>query len=175
MHLELTRRGDYAVRAMLALAMAGDVGPTSVREIATAMDIPVAFLPQVMGALGRAGLVASRTGRAGGYTLARPPAGISLLEIIEAVEGDSRRTSCVLRGGPCGRDGHCLAHAVFSAAQQALLDRLADATLQDVAGAPGDDDPVGPGSPDGPVDNVPDGPIDAVADSVTMTTTVRVS
>lgn len=174
MHLELTRRGDYAVRAMLALARAGDVGPTSVRAIATAMDIPAAFLPQVMGALGRAGLVASRTGRAGGYTLTRPPAAISLLDIIEAVEGDSRRTSCVLRGGPCGRDGHCLAHAVFTAAQQALLDRLADATLQDVAGAPGDG-PVGPDGPDGPVDNVPDGPIDAVVDSVTMTTTVRVS
>ncbi len=163
MHLELTRRGDYAVRAMLALARAGDVAPTSVREIATAMDIPAAFLPQVMGALGRAGLVVSRTGRAGGYTLTRPPAAISLLDIIEAVEGDSRRTSCVLRGGPCGRDGHCLAHAVFAAAQQALLDRLADATLQDVAGAPLADGPLGPDGPDGPVDNVPDGPIGTIS------------
>lgn len=163
MHLELTRRGDYAVRAMLALARAGDVAPTSVREIATAMDIPAAFLPQVMGALGRAGLVVSRTGRAGGYTLTRPPAAISLLDIIEAVEGDSRRTSCVLRGGPCGRDGHCLAHAVFTAAQQALLDRLADATLQDVAGAPVADGPLGPDGPDGPVDNVPDGPIGTIS------------
>ncbi|MGZ9161035.1 MAG: RrF2 family transcriptional regulator, partial [Candidatus Limnocylindrales bacterium] len=92
-----------------------------------------------------------------------PPAAISLLDIIEAVEGDSRRTSCVLRGGPCGRDGHCLAHAVFIAAQQALLDRLADATLQDVAGAPVADGPLGPDGPDGPVDNVPDGPIGTIS------------
>ncbi|MGP1674619.1 MAG: RrF2 family transcriptional regulator [Candidatus Limnocylindrales bacterium] len=132
MHLELTRRGDYAVRAMSALARAGDLGPTSVSRIATAMDIPVAFLPQVMAALGRAGLVASRTGRAGGYTLTRSPAAISLLEVIEAVEGDGRRTSCVLRGGPCGLDGFCLAHTVFTSAQEALLDRLASATLGDI-------------------------------------------
>jgi len=133
MRLELTRRGDYAVRAMLALAQPGRDRPTSVREIATLMDIPVAFLPQVMAALGRAGLVESWTGRTGGYLLARRGDEISLLEVIEAVEADSRRASCVLRGGPCGRDGYCSAHGVFRDAQAAMLDRLSAATLADVA------------------------------------------
>ena len=133
MRLELTHRGDYAVRAMLALAQPGRDRPTSVREIAALMDIPVAFLPQVMAALGRAGLVVSWTGRTGGYVLARRRDTISLLEVIEAVEGDSRRTSCVLRGGPCGHDGYCSAHGVFRDAQSAMLDTLAGATLADVA------------------------------------------
>jgi Rrf2 family protein len=133
MRLELTRRGDYAVRAMLALAGSEDAAPTTVREIAADMDIPVGFLPRVMADLSRAGLVTSTIGRTGGYALARPPDRISLLEVIEAVEGDSRRTRCVLRGGPCGRDGHCQVHDVFFAAQDAMLARLARASLAEVA------------------------------------------
>jgi len=129
MRLELTRRGDYAVRAMLALARqpAGEL--TSARRIAEEMEIPVRFLPQVMSDLGRAGLVEATTGRSGGYRLARPPAEISLLEVVEAVEGDSRRRTCVLRGGPCGTDGHCDVHDVFFAAQDAMLRALSAADL----------------------------------------------
>ena len=59
---------------------------------------------------------------------------IALLEVIEAVEGDSRRTTCVLRGGPCGQDGHCQVHDVFFAAQDALLRRLSGVTLAALAG-----------------------------------------
>ena len=129
MRLELTRRGDYAVRAMLALARqpAGEL--MSARRIAEEMEIPVRFLPQVMSDLGRAGLVEATTGRSGGYRLARPPAEISLLEVVEAVEGDSRRRTCVLRGGPCGADGHCDVHDVFFAAQDAMLGTLSAADL----------------------------------------------
>ena len=72
MRLELTRRGDYAVRAMLALARRDAGHVTSGREIADQMDIPVAFLPACDGCTWwRAGLVRSTTGRAGGYVLAR--------------------------------------------------------------------------------------------------------
>ena len=135
MRLELTRRGDYAVRAMLALAGHDPAEPTSAREIAVEMGIPVGYVPRVMGELVSAGLVASTTGRSGGYALARPPASITLLGVIEAVEGDSRRTTCVLRGGPCGRDGHCQVHDVFFAAQAALLERLSRVSLADLARA----------------------------------------
>jgi Rrf2 family protein len=132
MRLELTHRGDYAIRAMLALGRTKEHGRLSVRRIAGEMAIPVAFLPQVMHDLVAAGLVDGVPGRAGGYRLARPAARIAVLEIIEAIEGDSRRTSCVLRGGPCGRDGRCDAHDVFFAAQAAMLDRLRLATLGDL-------------------------------------------
>ena len=133
MRLELTRRGDYAVRAMLALASREDGQIVRAREIAEEMAIPAAFLPRVMGDMVAAGLVRSTTGRSGGYVLARPPADIGLLEVIEAVEGDSRRTTCVLRGGPCGRDGHCQVHEVFFAAQDALLERLKGVSLAALA------------------------------------------
>lgn len=133
MRLELTRRGDYAVRAMLALASRDPGRVTSGREIAEEMAIPGAFLPRVMADMVAAGLVESTTGRAGGYVLARSPADIALLEVIEAAEGDSRRTTCVLRGGPCGRDGPCQLHDVFFAAQDALLERLRGVTLAALA------------------------------------------
>jgi Rrf2 family iron-sulfur cluster assembly transcriptional regulator len=132
MRLELTKRGDYAVRAMLALARAPGDRRTSVRRIAGEMDIPVRFLPQVMGDLVAAGLVEATTGRSGGYRLARPADAITLLDVVEAVEGDSRRRSCVLRSGPCGLDGHCDVHDIFFAAQDAMLATLAAARLADL-------------------------------------------
>ena len=130
--MELTKRGDYAVRAMLALARAPQGRLTSVRRIAEEMSIPVRFLPQVMGDLAAAGLVEATTGRAGGYRLARPASAITLLDVIEAVESDSRRRTCVLRGGPCGLDGFCDVHDVFFAAQDAMLGTLAAASLADL-------------------------------------------
>lgn len=127
MRLELTRRTDYAIRAMLALARQG--GRQSTPVIAAAMKIPIRFLPQVMGDLTRAGLVRSTAGRQGGYELILLPASIDLLTIIEAVEGDTRRRTCILRGGPCQRDGVCDAHEPFGAAQDAFRATLAAVSL----------------------------------------------
>ena len=134
MRLELTHRGDYAVRAMLAIAANHSERPLSVRRIAEAMSIPPRILPQVMHDLVQAGLVEATTGRTGGYRLAMSAESVSVLRIIEAIEGDTRRRTCVLRGGPCGRDGHCAVHDVFIRAQEALRDELGDATLASVAG-----------------------------------------
>jgi len=128
MRLELTRRGDYAIRAMLALGRA-DGQRLTTPAIAAAMAIPVRFLPQVMGDLARAGLVRSTVGRQGGHELARPADSIDLLSIIEAVEGDTRRRTCILRGGPCQRDGVCDVHEPFGAAQDALRRELASTSL----------------------------------------------
>ncbi|MHB8960508.1 MAG: RrF2 family transcriptional regulator [Candidatus Limnocylindrales bacterium] len=133
MRLELTKRGDYAVRAMLELTRGAGNGLLSARRISEAMGIPVRFLPQVLADLQHAGLVEAAAGRSGGYRLARDPASVSLLEVIEAVEGDSRRQSCVLRGGPCGKDGFCDVHGVFFAGQEALLRTLEAATLAELA------------------------------------------
>jgi Rrf2 family iron-sulfur cluster assembly transcriptional regulator len=133
MRIELTKRGDYAVRAMVALAVASTDTPLSVRHIAGEMAIPVRFLPQVMADLVRADLVSSTTGRAGGYRLSRPASAISLLDVVEAVEGDSRRGTCILRGGPCGRDGRCGVHDPFVEAQEAMIARLSAADLASIA------------------------------------------
>jgi Rrf2 family protein len=133
MRLELTKRGDYAVRAMVALARTRDDALIPVRRIADEMAIPVRFLPQVMGDLARAGLVSAVPGRGGGYRLARPAGQVSLLDVVEAVEGDSRRRTCILRGGPCGLDGTCDVHDPFFAAQDAMIAKLSAARLDAIA------------------------------------------
>jgi len=131
MRLELTRRADYAIRAVLFLARHGEPGPASASRVAAGMGIPVRFLPHVMQDLSRAGIVQATVGRGGGYRLARDPRDVSLLEVIEAVEGDARRRACVLRSAACDPRRPCEVHGVFAAAQDALLERLAKASIQD--------------------------------------------
>jgi len=129
----LTHRGAYAIRAVLTLAREDGDGVVPARTIAQQMDIPVRFLPQVLGDLSRAGIVEARLGRAGGYRLSRPSSRISILEVIEATEGDTRRQTCVLTGERCGQSTlPCDVHAVFSDAQVAILARLAATTVADV-------------------------------------------
>jgi Rrf2 family iron-sulfur cluster assembly transcriptional regulator len=130
MRLDLTMRADYAIRAMLALTRAG--GLLSSRKIAEEMKIPPRFLPQIMGDLSRAGLVEAHPGRAGGYVLGKDPSKVTLLQVIEAIEGDPHRQICVMRGTPCGENGECGVHDIFFSAETALLDRLGGATLRGV-------------------------------------------
>jgi Rrf2 family protein len=130
--LELTRRGDYAVRAMLALASEPSDGWLSVPAVSAAMSIPERFLPRVMADLVRAGLVVGHRGRTGGYRLARSATTISLLDIIGAAERDHDDPTCILRGGPCGLDGRCAVHDAFSGARGAMLERLGATSLSEV-------------------------------------------
>jgi Rrf2 family protein len=97
------------------------------------MEVPRRFLPQIMQDLVRSGLVEATPGRGGGYRLVRAPAEVSLLEVIEAVEGDIRRRTCVLRADACAPNRPCGVHDLFAEAQDALLGRLAQATVQDAA------------------------------------------
>lgn len=132
MELSLGRRADYALRAALDLARHTE-GRRKSREIGEEMDVPKSFLPQIMAQLVRSGIVESQAGPRGGYALARPAAQISLLEVVEAVEGDPVSTECVLRGGPCRWEGMCAVHVPWSRAQQALLERLDATSLAEVA------------------------------------------
>ena len=128
MRLELTKRADYAIRAVVALAAVPDER-LSVRQIAADRDVPVRFLQQVMTDLVGAGMAEAVAGRTGGYRLTRPAAMISVLDVIEAVEGDSHRRTCVLRAGPCRLNGVCDVHEVFAATQEAMLRELGGSTI----------------------------------------------
>jgi Rrf2 family protein len=133
MRLQLTRRADYAIRTSICLAREGSAEWLAARDIARRMDVPPRFLPQIMQDLVHAGLVESSLGRGGGYRLARAPGAVSLLDVIEAVEGDARRRTCVLSSGACDADRPCDVHEFFASAQDALLERLSMATVADVA------------------------------------------
>src|SRR5947207_5953519 len=84
--MRVSAKVDYAVRAAVELAVAGD-GPVKGERIADAQEIPLKFLENILLELKHAGLVQSQRGAEGGYWLARPPEEISLAEVIRAVEG----------------------------------------------------------------------------------------
>jgi Rrf2 family protein len=131
MRLQLTKRTDYAIRACLHLAME-DQCPISGRRIAEQMSIPSRFLPQVMAPLGRAGIVGALSGKNGGYCLRRDPAGLSLLDLVVAVEGAGLRHECAVREGPCDGDPACALHPVWAEAETAFTDVLAGTSIGDL-------------------------------------------
>lgn len=133
MKIVATRRSDYGIRASIALASRAPEW-LKAGEIAKEMSIPRGFLHQVLQGLQRAGLVESRAGRAGGYALARPPADIMVLEVIEALEGALDTGECALRGGPCRWDEVCAIHEVWFQGQSLFRQALASASLAQVAG-----------------------------------------
>lgn len=135
MQIALGRRGDYAVRAMLYLARTHRDGRRKAREIAEAMGIPERFLPQILAPFVRSGTLIAVAGPDGGYQLARPPAEVTLLEVVETAEGETKSDHCTLRGGPCDWQNACAMHEPWSRAQAALADELRATTFADLARA----------------------------------------
>jgi len=135
--LELTREGDYAIRAMLAVAAHEASTPLSSRRIASEWRIPPRFLIQVLGRLADRGLVTGVIGRNGGYRLRRPARQISLLDVVTAIESQPMEQRCVLRGGPCRPDGSCLVHEAFAAARGRFLEELGSRSLVAILGESG--------------------------------------
>lgn len=117
--MRLTARSEYGLLALIDLGCHYGEGPVSAREVAERQGIPLKFLEQLLSALRKAGLVAALRGARGGFTLSRDPGTISVLEIVEALEGPLAPTTC--DGGQlCGRSGVCAAANVWSKATDAL-------------------------------------------------------
>ena len=86
--LVITTKSPYAVRALAELARRGNAAPVPIGEIARARDIPVQFLEGLFASLRRAGILQSQRGVKGGYSFARPPAEVTVLEVVELLEGE---------------------------------------------------------------------------------------
>ncbi len=127
MRLELTRRTDLALRAIHTLSASGrcEGGRCKATALAEAIDATVQFVPQVMGPLVRRGWVDSGPGPTGGYRLVVDPNDISLLDLIEAIEGPTEVDRCVLDGATCSGADPCALHDAWVEARNALLERLA--------------------------------------------------
>jgi Rrf2 family protein len=134
MKLALTRRGDYTLRAALYLAEDhAREGYAKIKDVASAMSLPLSYTPQVLLLLAKSGIAEAKPGRDGGYRLSRPPEAVSVLEVVEAAEGDLRSKTCILRGGPCHWEDACAAHASWSDASEAFRASLQMTTLADLA------------------------------------------
>jgi Rrf2 family protein len=94
--MRISAKADYAVRAAIELAAAGDQRPVRAEQVATAQGIPLNFLENILGELRHAGIVRSQRGPEGGFRLAKPPDQVTIADVIRAVEGPL----ATVRGGP---------------------------------------------------------------------------
>ena len=123
MRLEISRKTYLALRAFAHLGEADD--RVKGKDLAEAIGTSTSFLAQVMTPLVREGWVESEPGRGGGYKTAKDPEEISVLELIEAVEGPTDSDVCALRGGPCNSVEKCGIHDAWVRARTVLMDELA--------------------------------------------------
>jgi len=128
--LEITRRTDLAARAVVILAR--QPGRMKAADLAQALDTSAGFVPQVLGPLVERGWVTSVPGPTGGYQTGVAPDGLSVLDVIEAVEGPTDTGRCVVVDRPCSEAGHCTLHHPWARARADLLDELARTSLIDL-------------------------------------------
>ena len=131
MRLEVTRRTDLATRALIALAAGG--GRRTASELAAALDASPGFLSQAMTPMVNRGWVRSEPGRSGGYTAVAALENVSVLDVVEAVEGPTDVARCVLEERACAGGGKCALHDAWAQARGHLLRDLAETPLSAIA------------------------------------------
>ena len=110
--MQVTRQADYAVRAVLYLAQLKPGQRVSTAEVSRAQRIPLTFLAKIVAQLGPAGVLRTTRGAHGGIWLARPAEALSLLEVVEAIDGPLALNACVLSPEACELADHCAVRVV---------------------------------------------------------------
>ncbi|NLG73755.1 MAG: Rrf2 family transcriptional regulator [Chloroflexi bacterium] len=122
--MQITRQADYAVRAVLYLAKLGTEQRAATSQIAQEQKIPPSFLAKIVSQLSVAGLLQTSRGARGGVSLARSPEEISLLEVVEAIDGPIYINECVAGNGDCSFDDDCPMRPIWCEAQADLVEKL---------------------------------------------------
>lgn len=130
MRLEISRRADLAVRAVLALGATDERVKAGV--LARRLDTTAGFIPQIVGPLVKRGWVRSDPGPRGGYSAGTGLEQLTVLDVIEAVEGPTDLGRCVVADEPCGGAPHCALHLAWARARHELLDQLAQVSLDEL-------------------------------------------
>ncbi len=131
--MQLTRAADYAVRVMIH--MAGLPPGTRVlrSKLAEVAAVPESFLAKVLQSLTRAELIRSRRGLDGGFELLPSGRTVTLLDVVEAIDGPIQLNVCLATGESCKHEAWCPAHLVWAQAQEAMLSVLRAARIADLA------------------------------------------
>lgn len=128
----ISRSAEYALRALVYMSQAGDRWAMN-REIADELNLPPQFLTKILSTLSREGILASQRGKSGGFRLARDPAKITLLEIVDPFDRLTLRKRCVLGRSRCSDASACILHRTWSPLQDAFRESFAKTTLADIA------------------------------------------
>ncbi|HMK37902.1 MAG TPA: Rrf2 family transcriptional regulator [Bacteroidota bacterium] len=131
--MQLSMTGEYAVRTMIHLAALPSGELVQICDISREWDIPEGFLRKIVAQLSKDGLILSRRGAGGGITLSRPAEALTLLDVIEAVEGKVFLNKCLIAPGMCRFNPACAVHLLWCDAQRSLRTILAGKTLAELA------------------------------------------
>jgi len=134
--MELTRKGEYAVRSVLYLARQPRGTMSLVGDIAAASCVPKTFLAKILQDFTRVGLVVSSRGTGGGFALARTPDTITLRQVVEAIEGPILPNRCLIGVGACERDAACRVHPVWQRVRDEIVTILEGVTIEELAREP---------------------------------------
>ena len=134
--LRLSKKADYALIAMKHLALRGDRGSSSAREIAGLYDIPIELMAKVLQRLVRRGLLVSQQGTRGGYHLSRAPIQITVADVIQAIEGPVTVTACSTDEGQCEQFSKCNVRDPLYRVRERILAALGECTIADLAADP---------------------------------------
>jgi Rrf2 family protein len=132
--MNISAKSKYAVRALVELAERTQGQPgrlVRLTDVAQARNIPLQFLEQLFAGLRRAGIVKSRRGASGGFVFARPPAEVTVLDVVETLDGLVSPAVCTQ--GECERIEECGPAAVWLEAKEALEQVLRQTTIADLA------------------------------------------
>lgn len=132
MAMQITRAGDYAIRSMLYLSKKPSGLRVMSSEVAEAENIPVNFVRKILESLVKNGLVKSYRGAGGGFTLGQDAADISLLQVIEAVEGKFAINECLSPKG-CKNKSACPVTMIWQEVQDSVVNVLDRYSLADIA------------------------------------------
>lgn len=129
----ISSKGRYALRLMTDLAQRVGQGVVSLTEIAQRQEISVKYLEQIIGPLSKAGLLTSRRGKDGGYTLSRDAGDITVADVLRLTEGDLTPVACpALHDSACERSSYCLTLPVWRNLDRMVEDYLSRVTLRDL-------------------------------------------
>ena len=131
--LRLSKKADYALIAMKHLAVRGDRGASSAREIAEQYDIPIELMAKVLQRLVRMRLLASTQGTRGGYMLSRPPTTISVADVIEAIDGPFTVTACSTDKHDCEQFSKCSIRDPLWQIRERIAAALGTVTIAEIA------------------------------------------
>ncbi|HMK39701.1 MAG TPA: Rrf2 family transcriptional regulator, partial [Bacteroidota bacterium] len=131
--MQLSMTGEYAVRTMVHLAAAAPDDLVQISDISKEWGIPEGFLRKIVAQLSKNGLIRSQRGTGGGIRLSRPADALTLLDVIEAVEGKLFLNKCLIAPGTCHLDVTCAVHTVWVDAQKSLRNTLTSKSLADLA------------------------------------------
>ena len=133
--MQITRQADYAVRAVHYLTELGPGSRAATSQIADKKHIPPSFLAKIISQLSVAGLLHTSRGARGGVSLARDPEEISLLDVVEAIDGPILLNECVVDSGACTFTEDCPMRPIWRDAQKDLVGRLDNTSFAEIASA----------------------------------------